>query len=381
VPMAPPMAIMDSCRVPMLRWSSWVSTRSCGVAIMWLQHNCFAGRSSQERKEHMAPMVRMLVVLALLAAGAPRLFAQVSTEPLPAWLFPIDPPPLSDEGIDPREVKELAQSHETFTQAQLTDLFYAPDWYPGTHGAMPKIVGRGRPPDVYACGFCHSPRGQGRPENAPLAGLPVSYIEQQVADFKSGARRRLWTGPYRPTDFMIHVAEFATPNEVRIAAEYFSRQRLLPRVQVLERSRVPRARVVGLVYATLDRGGDEELGERLLEFAPDPKRHEKRDETMRYLAYVPLGALSRGRGLAEGGAAHPRCVACHGPKLQGIGLVPGLAGRSPTYLLRQLLAFKTGARAGAYGGPMKSVAAGLDLCDMIAAAAYAASLPTSSTPN
>jgi hypothetical protein len=30
--------------------------------------------------------------------------------------------------------------------------------------------------------------------------------------------------------------------------------------------------------------------------------------------------------------------------LQGVGLIPPLAGRLPTYILRQLLAFKTGAR-------------------------------------
>jgi hypothetical protein len=36
VPMAPPMAIMDSWRSPMPRLSSRVSMRSCGVAIMCL---------------------------------------------------------------------------------------------------------------------------------------------------------------------------------------------------------------------------------------------------------------------------------------------------------------------------------------------------------
>jgi cytochrome c553 len=45
--------------------------------------------------------------------------------------------------------------------------------------------------------------------------------------------------------------------------------------------------------------------------------------------------------------------------------------------LRQLLAFKTGARAAPAGAPMQAVVAGLQLRDMIAAAAYAASLPVS----
>ena len=123
-------------------------------------------------------------------------------------------------------------------------------------------------------------------------------------------------------------------------------------------------------------GGHEPLGTRLLEFAPDAGRHENRDDDMVYLAYVPPGSLRRGKALADTGASGPAtaCVACHGSTLQGVGLVPRLAGRSPTYLLRQLLAFKTGARAGAAGQPMVEVAAKLDLGAMIDAAAYAASL-------
>jgi cytochrome c553 len=329
----------------------------------------------------------MLVLLALVGAGAPRLLAQSSADSVPAWLFPIDPPVAEGAAVvDRSEIKHLARSRMAFTTAQLTDLFFAPDWYPQAHDILPGIVARGRAPDVYACGYCHSPSGQGRPENAALAGLPVAYIEQQVADFKSGARRRLWTGPYRPSDLMIHLAIFASPEEVASAAEYFSKQRLLPRVDVVERERVPRARIVGLVYASLDGGGDEELGERLLEFSPDPERHEKRDEVMRYVAYVPLGSLSRGRVLAMGGGSVDRnpgihCVACHGRELRGVGLIPSLAGHSPSYLLRQLIAFKTGARAASSSAPMQAVVARLELCDMIAIAAYAASLPVSAPLN
>jgi cytochrome c553 len=55
-------------------------------------------------------------------------------------------------------------------------------------------------------------------------------------------------------------------------------------------------------------------------------------------------------------------------------LIPPLAGRSPTYILRQLLAFKTGARAGATGQPMQAVVANMRVGNMIDVAAYAASL-------
>jgi cytochrome c553 len=41
---------------------------------------------------------------------------------------------------------------------------------------------------VFACGFCHRATGPGGPENADLASLPKSYVIQQMADYKSGAR-------------------------------------------------------------------------------------------------------------------------------------------------------------------------------------------------
>ncbi len=68
------------------------------------------------------------------------------------------------------------------------------------------------------------------------------------------------------------------------------------------------------------------------------------------------------------------CGGCHGPELRGLGLIPPLAGRSPTYLVRQLLAFRTGARATPAGVPMQAVVGKLRLADMIAIAAYVGTL-------
>jgi len=61
--------------------------------------------------------------------------------------------------------------------------------------------------------------------------------------------------------------------------------------------------------------------------------------------------------------------------LRGVGPIPPIAGRSPTYILRQLLGFKTGARSGTTGLPMRAVVKNLKISDMIDVAAYAASLP------
>jgi cytochrome c553 len=297
---------------------------------------------------------------------------------VPAWVFPLNPPtPSNPAPYDSVKLLHVPNSKVTFTEAQLNDLFAAPDWHPHSHAVMPAVVSRGRPPDVYACGYCHTAGGQGRPENASLAGLPAAYIISQVADFKSGARKSAWLGPYRPADRMIHAATHATANEVSAAARYFSAQRLLPRVLVVERAQIPRPHVVGWVYVAEKSGGVEPLGERLLEFAPDAAHHENRDDEMRYIAYVPPGSIRRGKLIAKEGSngLTTPCISCHGPDLRGVGLVPPISGRSPTYILRQVLAFQTGARSSETGLPMHAVVAKLKIMDMIDLAAYAASLP------
>ena len=68
------------------------------------------------------------------------------------------------------------------------------------------------------------------------------------------------------------------------------------------------------------------------------------------------------------------CSSCHGPDLKGVGTIPGIAGRSPDYVVRQLYDFQSGARAGVNSALMKPVVEKLSLDDMIALAGYAASL-------
>jgi cytochrome c553 len=333
-------------------------------------------------------MVRALILLLACCAR----MAVADPFIAPSWLYPLLPPAqLTASAFDQLQLLRVPSSRRTYTEAQLNDWYSAPDWFPASHAPMPAVVARGRAPDVYACGFCHTPAGQGRPENASLAGLPAAYIIRQVADMKSGARRSGAPGPYRPSDRMLQEAQHANEAEVAAAAAYFSQQRFSSHVHVLERVRVPRSRVVGWVYAAVagtslaghglaDMGlastAVEPLGERLMEFTPDPQRHERRDDSLVYTAYVPPGSLARGLLLARGGGATaaPPCVTCHGDHLQGMALIPRLAGRSPTYLLRQLVAFKSGARAGPNGALMRMVVANLQIGDMIDAAAYAASL-------
>jgi cytochrome c553 len=305
------------------------------------------------------------------------LIVPLASADVPDWVFPLDAAtPSTSPAYDNVIPLHVPNASVSFTEAELNDLFSAPDWHPTSHDAMPAVVVHGHAPEVYACGYCHTAGGQGRPENASLAGLPAAYILNQVADFKSGARRSASRVRYGPAEGMIQTAAQATDEELSAAAAYFAAQVLQPRVVVLERARVPVPHVVGWVYAAAHGGAVEPLGQRLLEFAPDEVRHENRDDEMRYVAYVPPGSIRRGEHIAYAGTGLPAsaCVSCHGPQLRGVGPIPPIAGRSPTYILRQLLGFQTGARAGVTGLPMRTVVKNLRMNAMIDVAAYAASL-------
>ena len=269
-----------------------------------------------------------------------------------------------------------------YTDQRAHDRFNIADWYPDSHPTMPDIIARGRRPAVWACGYCHLPDGAGRPENAALAGLPAKYIERQMAAMRSGARGSPWRMPNKPADAMRTVAESATVSEVAIAARYFSRLRPRQRARVVETGTIPRVRPATGLYFLAPEGGEEPLGERLIEVATDAERHELHDARVEYVAYVPPGSIARGRALATRGVPgasglpgiKSACTSCHGPKLRGVGLVPPIAGRSPSYLLRQLLGFAAGSRSTPEAAPMRAVAAALRLEDKIAAVAYAGSL-------
>ena len=72
------------------------------------------------------------------------------------------------------------------------------------------------------------------------------------------------------------------------------------------------------------------------------------------------------------------CGICHGDSLEGIGDVPRLAGLHPTYVFRQLLYFYEGeAHTGTSAALMKKVVPKLTEDDMLAIAAYVASLDPS----
>jgi cytochrome c553 len=87
-----------------------------------------------------------------------------------------------------------------------------------------------------------------------------------------------------------------------------------------------------------------------------------------------MGSIKKGEKLVtDGDDTTLPCGLCHGPDLTGVGLIPRIAGRSPSYIVRQLYDMKSGARGGASMLPMKAVVARLTTDDMIAIAAYVSS--------
>lgn len=299
---------------------------------------------------------------------------------VPAWLFPsaaprpAAAPPVAPDSVTPIH---LPRVHVAFTESQLHNLYFAPDWDPATHPAMPQVVAHGRPPALYACAYCHMPDGSGRPENAQLAGLPAGYIIQQVADMKSHARAAAWkSGTWVPFENMRKVAEAAADSDVAIAAQYFSRLKPRQRTRIIEASLIPHSVPATGLYTLSTGAGTEALGHRLVEAPMDVERHERRDPYVGYVAYVPVGSIARGKKLTTKpmNDAKQVCGSCHGPALRGLGVIPPLAGSAPGYVVRQLMAFKTGARSTTASAPMQIVAKNLSLDDMIAVAAYAATL-------
>ena len=318
----------------------------------------------------MTPMRYFVIFVAcLLAVESPVL----GNEAPPAWAYPVNPPglkPAPDDGA-PRHVPD---SDAAFTLTQIRDLNFAPDWHPEDHPPMPDIVARGRKPDVLACGSCHRADGSGGPENAKLAGLPAVYIVQQMADFKSGARTT--SVPERiPPQFMIATASASDDQESAAAAAYFAALQPRAAIRVVEADSVPKTKVTGWHLAVATEHETEPLGQRIVEVPENLEYFALRDGRARFVAYVPPGSVQRGQALvASGSGKTVACGICHGPDLKGLGPIPGLAGRSPSYVVRQLYDFKTGARAGAWSGLMTPVVDQLSVDDMIALAAYAASL-------
>jgi cytochrome c553 len=326
-------------------------------------------------------MTGAIVGLASLCAGL------ALAADLPFWAYGVPPAPAGGAGggggrggaaaapaPDDGAKKTLPGSNLSFTLTQIRDGFGPADWFPGDHPTMPEVVAHGKKPDVRACSLCHYPNGKGRAENAPVAGFPASYFIQQMNDFKSGARKS--AEPRKAnTNVMIAIAKGMTDEEMKQAADYFGSMKWTPWIKVVETKTVPKTRLQGGMYLKLEGEEKEPLGQRIIETPDNAEGTEiLRDARSGFTAYVPVGSIKKGEALVTTGAGKTTaCGVCHGPDLKGLGPVPGIAGRSPSYLARQMYDMQQGARNGLWTGLMKPVVAKLSEEDILNIVAYATS--------
>jgi cytochrome c553 len=292
-------------------------------------------------------------------------YAQPGSTPAPAM------PPAKHDGSP----KTLQGSTGQFTLTQIRDGFGPADWHPGDHPPMPEIVAKGRKDgNVRACALCHYPNGKGRAENAPVSGLPVAYFVQQMQDYRAGARKS--ADPKKNnTNAMIAIAKAMTEEEIRASAQYFGSMKWTPWIKVVESATVPKTRIAGGLFVSLPGKETEPLGMRIIEMPEDNAREALRDPRSGFVAYVPVGAIKKGEALVKtGGGKTTACGVCHGADLKGMGPVPGLAGRSPSYSARQMFDMQVGARNGLWADLMKPVVAKLTEEDLVNISAYTASL-------
>jgi len=284
------------------------------------------------------------------------------------WAFPVRDK--VQPVIDVRSgLMHVPGSTKSYTQDKIDDLVNPPDWFPEEHAPMPRVVLHGGGGAVLGCASCHLGSGLGHPESANLAGVSAAYILRQLADFKNGARFG---------EAMPEVSKNLTDEDARQASQWFAG--LEPKIwqTVVETDRVPKTFInQHLMRMPLPNGGDEPIGNRIIELPQDPDRAESRDPHSGFIAYVPAGSVAKGKELVTTGGSGKTitCVICHGPSLGGLGEVPPIAGHSPMYLFRQLYYFKDGSRAGSMSALMKGVVFRLTQDDMLAIAAYVGSLP------
>jgi cytochrome c553 len=149
--------------------------------------------------------------------------ASVLADGPPPWAYGFNTPPgtaapaaapaAAPPAPDPTP-KHVPGSDKEFVRQQIANQYGPADWFPGDHGAMPDIVAHGRQDAmIAACSLCHYPNGKGRPENAGVSGLPISYFIQTMHDFRDGMRKSADSRKAN-TNRMISFAKNMTDDEI-----------------------------------------------------------------------------------------------------------------------------------------------------------------------
>jgi cytochrome c553 len=189
---------------------------------------------------------------------------------------------------------------------------------------------------------------------------------------------------------MVMLAKAMTDEEMKQAADYFSAVTWRRHVTVIETNLVPATRIQGELFIPTSKKLTEPIGNRIIEVPTDVEVNQVlRSSRGTWIAYVPVGAIARGKNLVTTGGSSivnnqivlgraAACTTCHGPDLRGLAPdIPPLAGRSPSYLAREIFDIQQGTRAGSYPllPLMKMAVEKLTAGDIIDIAAYLASLP------
>jgi len=346
----------------------------------------------------MKKQIRVAILSGLCAAvGVSFVQAQdeVEPEPLWAWAFSTQPQPgdqpraqvapsrglrPGDDPVEINMVRSVEGSSATYSRMDVRDGSNVIDWFPGDHPPMTDIMRHGpasmRDNGARGCGSCHLPNGKGRPENAPPAGQPVEYTIQQLQDMANGLRYS--ADPRKPNSPTMNILAAAmTEEEMREAAEYFAAIPWTPWMTVMEADMIPEMHLEeGGMHITVGTEPTEPLNGRIVETPKDEHQaNYLRNPRSGWNVYVPVGSLARGEELVTTGAGKTiQCAICHGADLMGLATVPGIGGRSPSYMMRQLYDMKVGTRNGVGAALMMPVIANLTVDDMTDIVAYLASV-------
>jgi cytochrome c553 len=325
-------------------------------------------------------MRKFAFVSALLFLSAGAFSAQQSVTPdqlrtpppkEPTWAFPVQ------QGTLPPEPgpKKLAGSDKSYTPEEIDNLLAPPDWLPNDHPPAPSIVTKGHM-GALACGSCHLMSGIGHPESADLAGMPESYLKQQMMDFKSGARIDIAR--------MNGIAKELSDQEINEVSAWFASLKPRKNNRVVEADMAPKTIVAqGRMRFADPAGGMEPIGNRIITVPEDVQQARLRDPNTKFVSYVPPGTLARGKVLVETGDNKKTvaCGTCHGPGLAGQASIgktgiaaPRIAGQHPIYLARELYLFKDMSRNGMTSKLMTPAVMNLTDADILAISAYLASM-------
>ena len=234
--------------------------------------------------------------------------------------------------------RSVPGSTVSLTVAQTRDAYNPPDWFPDAHPPMPP-VGGAWPAEGDARVRLLSSRQRPGPARERVARRAAGGVHRSAdgrLQERRSQERRAEDGAAQRDDPGREGGH--RRRRSRTAAAYFSSFPFKKWIRVVESKDVPKTRIAGSMHVPTN-DGTEPLGRRIIEMPEDLERTEIARCVVADLSPTCRSAASReaSRWCKTGGTARRvACGTCHGADLKGLGPVPPLAGRSPSYTVRQL---------------------------------------------